>query len=650
MWNYELIFNSKRPARCPCIFCMRIQLIGLCALLCFHGALLAAENPVSPYVDPAQLNCPWPKHSFYLEPWRGYLETRPADTFVHGIGINYNLPPGADDWAVRILAESGFKSFRIEIGWDQVSWDETHLNSQKRIGHLLALCKRYGIRPNLLLNANHGAPCPTRFFSKKLAEDAPAGSRTVKFTDNDGLVINHSGINHLSSSAAAEALIIAIDEKTGKCTLSKPLPKALKANEEVKMATLKYLPLFPVGTQQFEETARGWIRYAALVTQAASDAGIEDFDVEIWNELSFGSNFTQAQHYFDPPPFAKPKHFLHPGGCCWELARRTVETVKKAHPHARCIWGFSNTTFFDCPITDLPPGMDGQSYHPYGTGTRNYPKDEDYKDRPTFNIDGFTPTLQTRLPEGWAQLFIKTESLMRLLNPQARQNHPPATAVFHHYMTEHGVAPPECGVTDTAGCWKLKTQCALRSYCLWINKGIDVLDYFCAYDGKPTGMGLLPSDIKGISADVKWEEIATPPMKAVRNLSRAMEGAKPLEKTVALGAQVTELGEPRKIFEGDAKHPPLWQRQAFAVLPFQVDEHRFVIAVYAMTYDVTRHFEPEAYRVTLGGFAGKVQSVALYDPVADAKERVNVKPDGAGGVTVEFEATDTPQLLTIVTR
>ena len=67
---------------------------------------------------------------------------------------------------------------------------------------------------------------------------------------------------------------------------------------------------------------------------------------------------------------------------------------------------------------------------------------------------------------------------------------------------------------------------------------------------------------------------------------------------------VTELAEPRKIFEGDGKHPPLWQRQAFAVLPFQVDPHRFVIAVYAMTYDATKHFEPEPYRVSISGLPG----------------------------------------------
>jgi hypothetical protein len=629
---------------------MKCGLLAAFLVLCNSGPLLAQAEEVAPYVDPSQLDVPWPKHSFYKEPWRAYLETRPAETLVHGIGINYNLPASADDLTVRLLAESGFKSFRIEVGWDQVTWDETHLRSEARFKHLLVLCKQYGIRPNLLLNANHGAPCPVRFFEKRLAEDAPAGSRVVKFTDITDLVVGHSGINHLSSSAAAEALIIAFNTKTGECRLSKPLPKGLVRGARVPMATLKYVPLFPVGTPEFEETAKGWLRYATLVTDLARTAGIDDFDVEIWNELSFGSNFTDARHYYDPPPFPKAKHFLHPGGSCWELARRTVASVKAAHPHARCIWGFSNTTFFDCPITDLPPGMDGQSYHPYGTGTHTYPKDEDYKDRPWFNIDGFTPTLQTRLPEGWAQLYLKTESLIRLLDPRVRTNHPSGTSLFHHYMTEHGVVPAECGISDTSGSWDIKTRCALRSYCFWINKGIDVLDYYCAYESKPTGMGLLPPDITKLPADAKWEDVATPPMRAVRNLARAFDGAKPIKLPVPLRVAVTELGEPRKIFNGDGKHPPLWQRQAFAVLPFQVDDHRFVIAAYAMTYDATKRFEPQRYRLTLGGFPGRPESVSLYDPMTDAKPPLNVQSTNRDSVTVEFAATDMPQLVTIVTR
>lgn len=619
-----------------------------CFATVFLLAFLAAgENAVEPYADPAQLNCPSPKHSFYLEPWRGFVETRAAEVLVNGIGINYNVPPLADDWAARVLAESGFKSFRIEVGWGSVSWDETHLNDEKRLRHLLELCKRYRVRPNLLLNANHGVPCPVEFFDKRLGEDAPAGSRSVKFTDYAGLVVGHSGINHLTGSAAAEAMITAIDPQTGQCRLSKPLPKAFKTGQVVKMATLKHMPLFPVGTREFEETANGWVRYALLVTDLAADAGIDQFDVEIWNELSFGSNFTDASHYYDPAPFPKPKNLLLPGGSCWELARRTVEAVKKSHPHARLIWGFSNTTFFHCPVPQLPPGMDGQSYHPYGTGTKIYPRDEDL---PRFNLDGFAPTLQTRLPEGWAHLFLKTETLMRLLNPEARRNHPPGTSQFHHYMTEHGVAPTEDGITDAAGCWEIKTKCALRSFCLWINKGIDTLDYFCAYDPKVSGMGLLPPEIEDIPAGVKWDEVATPPLKAVRNLTRAFEGARPLETTSPLQFEVTELGEPRKIFDGDAAHRPLWQRQAFAVLPFQVDAHKFVIAVYAMTYDATRHFDPEPYRMTISGLPATVDSVSLYDPIADARPTVTSKPSGSNGVEVEFNATDCPQLLTIVTH
>ncbi|MFA0757632.1 MAG: hypothetical protein KEFWMYNX_001853 [Candidatus Fervidibacter sp.] len=60
-------------------------------------------------------------------------------------------------------------------------------------------------------------------------------------------------------------------------------------------------------------------------------------------------------------------------------------------------------------------------------------------------------------------------------------------------MTEHGVAPPECGVADEQGAWLLKAKTVLRAFCFWLNKGIDVLHYFCACGEKPTDMGLSPT-------------------------------------------------------------------------------------------------------------------------------------------------------------
>ena len=209
--------------------------------------------------------------------------------------------------------------------------------------------------------------------------------------------------------------------------------------------------------------------------------------------------------------------------------------MKARYPKARCVWGFSNTTFFHVPVEGLPRGTDGQSYHPYGTGTRTFPRNEDYRDKPELNVNGFTPTAEFRIPEGVADTLIKTESLMRLVNPEARLKHPPGVERFHHYMTEHGVAPEEAGANDEAAAWRLKTLCAMRFYCLWLNKGVNVLHYFSAYEDKAMGMGLLPPDLKGLAPDAEFDAVATPPLKALRNLTRAFEGSAPLGRFAPCG-------------------------------------------------------------------------------------------------------------------
>jgi hypothetical protein len=327
------------------------------------------------------------------------------------------------------------------------------------------------------------------------------------------------------------------------------------------------------------------------------------------------------------------------------MARRTIEAVKKEHPHARCIWGFSNTTFHHTPVAKLPPGTDGQSYHPYGTGTRTLPDQETHRDHPEFNLEGYTPPLEIRMPEGWAHTFIQTECIMRLLNPAARTNRPPDTKRFFHYMTEHGVAPPECGITDADGAWKLKAKCALRSYLLWMNKGIDVLAYYCAYEHAATGMGLMPTNLPVLSADAKFADIATPPMKAVRNLTRAFGGSVPLAATTPLRLDVTSLGEQRKVFDGDGTHPPLWHRDVFAALPFQTGPRSFIIACYVMTCDITKPIADETYRLTIGNLPTAEFHASLYDPFKDRTVPVKMVKRTDGEMTVELPAQDSPRLL-----
>lgn len=604
------------------------------------------EYPVSRYIDADQANCPWPKVSHYKQPWRSYLETRSGYDFLHGIGVNLHIPADAEELAIRLLAETGFKSFRIEIGWGEMNWEETALNSEERFRRKLALCSKYGIRPTLLINAHQGVPCPTRFFKRRLVADAPKGATTVQLDSVTDLIVGRSGLSGLSDYWAAEALVTSVDPARNEITLSKPLPKALSAGE-LSMATLKYAPLHAVGSAEFDETAAGWVRHALYICRLAREAGLKDFDLEIWNELTFGTHFLNINDYYDPKspkaPVAQPD-FLHKNGRCWELARQTVDAVKQKYPGVRVIWGFSNTTFFHCPIAELPPGMDGQSYHPYGTGTREIKGRPDRPDQPS--LEGFVPVYTLRMPEGWAPTFVQTESLMRHLKADVRRKTaPPGVAHFHHYMTEHGVLPPECGVSDEAGAWRLKALCATRSFALWLNKGVDVLHYFDAYEDKVSSFGLLPVNLRQLAGDVAFDDVATPPMKAIRNLGRAFEGSVPMEKTDPIDVEVTALGPQTKIFEGDATHPPLWDREVLAVLPFQVSAEKHVVVLYVMTRDVTRSFGVRKFRLKFHGVKG--ERINAEDILSGIGIGVQKNQFEGTSLTATLEVGDQPVAVTI---
>ncbi|HEX5176914.1 MAG TPA: hypothetical protein VFV83_07795, partial [Chthoniobacteraceae bacterium] len=508
---------------------MRLRAIaGAFALVVLggEGAVCADEYPVAPYTDPAQLDCPWPKQSHYLQPWRGYIETKSGWDFLNGIGINLNIPNENEELAVRLLAETGFRTCRIEVGFGKSKWDESGLIDEETFRRRIALCAQHGLRPTFLINAHHGLPCPAKSFKRALVRDAPKGSRTIQLDDVSEIEIGRTGLDHVTEYWAAEILVTEVNQESREVTLSKPLPKDLAAGE-VAMSTLKYAPLHPVGTGEFDATAAGWIAHTLRVCRIASAMGLRDFDIEIWNELTFGTHFLSINDYYDkaaPKITAPESDFLKPGGRCWELAKRTVDAVKSEFPQVRCIWGFSNTTFHHTPIAQLPPGMDGQSYHPYGTGTRTFTGELPRADQPS--LERFVPRYEVRMPEGIMQTFIQTESLIRHLNPLDRLTRKPrGVSRFRHYITEHGVLAAECGVTDEAGAWRLKTLCAARSFCLWLNKGVDALHYFSAFEKEPCSFGILPANLPSLPPETRFEDVATPPMRALRNLTAVFRGS-----------------------------------------------------------------------------------------------------------------------------
>lgn len=625
----------------------RVALLGALASLFTAGAANAQEFAVRSYTNPSFLDMRWGERSFYRQPWRAFLETRSGYDFLQGIGVVYNVNSN-DALAARTLAEAGFRSVRFEIGWGLMRWDEAGFTNATRLQQVMRLFRKYGLRPTFLLNGHHGQPCPTQTTQRRVSGDVPTGATALRLDDVRGLVPGRTGLSKLTGYRAAEVFLTRIEAATGVCTLSRPLPVALRAGATVELATLKYRPLFPVGTHAFEETAAGWTRYAIQVCRMARDAGLQDYDLEIWNELTFGSDFLNINNYYEPDIAVFPANTtpLRPGGQNWELAARTIRAVKSQFPEARVIWGFSNITFFHTPLENLPPGTDGQSYHPYGVGTRRFPDQEQMRDKPWLNVDRYTPRMEVRIPEGWAHLFHQTESLMRLINPVARKRAPQGTARFRHYMTEHGVSPlSDLGVRDAQRAWEVKAKVALRSYCLWLNKGIDTLHTYCAYAPDPLGMGLLAPELPKLDANAAFSQAATRPLQAIQNLTRTFVDCVPIAKPRQLDFDVTALGRQSAVFTGNRFAPSLWQRETFAALPFQVNPKRFIIAIYQMSFDVLNPPRPGTYRLTIKNLPNWATFHDYYDPLYNMTAPYKVVHRAANTFTIEIEASDSPRLL-----
>ncbi|MGO9321416.1 MAG: hypothetical protein ACLQBY_11535 [Solirubrobacteraceae bacterium] len=279
---------------------------------------LAAETGevVSDPIDPRFLtDVPFGASSFWIQPWRAYLDTWPASRLLDSLGINFNdVNPILGEDAAQLLQDSGFTLARKEIPWDSLSYsDPSAFRNESRIESALSTLHKHGLRPLIVLNANAQDPGPSKHVELQTVSEAPAGARTVTLSAASAaeVVPGKTAFNGLTFKGP-DILITAVGVADG-ATLSKPLPAALPAGIHGG-TTLRYAPFarptLPDGQPNpaFQETLRGWLAYvAAVCRKAASVVGPEGYDLEIWNELGFGSQFLNAEHYYSPPAEAGPQ-------------------------------------------------------------------------------------------------------------------------------------------------------------------------------------------------------------------------------------------------------------------------------------------------------------------------------------------------------
>jgi hypothetical protein len=660
----------------------------------------------TPYTDPRQLtDMPFYINSHWLHPWRAYMDTVPASTFLDGIGVNYNADSTVSpDLVMHMLAAHGVHRIRYEIAWTGVDYaTETQLSGATQIRQVLQAASTYGIRPTILLNGNQGIPCPALLFSRMLAASAHAGDTSVTLTDASGLVVGYSGLSNLTSYWAAEALITGISGNT--ISLSKPLPASigngtgvLQAGAVVPMATLKYRPFSPPDTPEYAATMAGWLKYVDLVARTvAADLGTTGqpdlgFDIEIWNELSFGSAFLYINQYDTLHPHTYPVAGNRYGDGTSVFANIIAATARYAETHpvdfagVQFDDGFANTIPWPACGSE-PARIAAISRHPYA-GRHTYPRDPgeagivaaDALGRP--DTHPFTPSYTALFPEYIGE-GLQTETMLRDASPltssvngalHGRDARQVGSKVVpcQSWITEVNIAPSDDGITDLATALAVKARTSARYLAFYLNKGVTQLDFFSTSSGDlSTGMvrdTFLAYAAHATAYPTDDRPYTSPALAVIGRIAARMHDGldRSLRPTTTRRLQVLGIGDSHNHmqFRGDgtAAHPNLYDRDVFAFLPYQVNVHRFLIPYYVVTRDVLHVYDPHAaddrryemppeqFTLQVAGLHAQGAAINAYDPINDRMVPVQVLAASPREVTLRVTAADYPYLLTVQER
>jgi hypothetical protein len=676
--------------------------------------LLPSGGAETDPIDPRYLTAvPFGTSSFWVQPWRAYLDTWPASRLLDSLGVNFNVSAAQAQATAQLLQDSGFELARIEINWSSLSYeDPTRFVNEAHIRARLEALHDHGLRPLILLNANSEAPTPARQVTLETAAPAPAGAQTVTLTPASAAAVvpGRTGFDRLSFGGDPDILITSV-AAGGFATLSRPLPSALAAGEH-RGSTLLYAPFGAPYLENgepnpaFRATLAGWLGYvAAVCREAASVFGPEGYDLEVWNELSFGSQFLNAE-YYGPAAASEPEEAeAGPGAVTKEITKALLqETVAYVRNPANGIPagvgisdGFASQTPFPSGAK-APPGLTALSKHLYA-GAKSFPADypagairpiDALGARDTGSNNSFAPLFiphyQSLLPE-YFLTATSTETAIRDLAPfttyvygypHGREVAPPGGGPPQKWMTEYnlstaGATPvgpdettPEPVTLTPADKAHFQAKALLRSLVATISKGM-TREYFYAATGGALGL-IDKSFFTALEADpgaYPGDRLGGETMNAFRNLLTPFQGPGPTGAPRQLQLlSIAQEGDHAQ-FSGDGTpaHPSLYDREVLAVFPFQASPTRFEIPVYVMTRDLLTLYRPEApatdtarfdlpdetFHITLGNLpeTSAPPTVSAYDPLRDETTPAQLRSRAGASAVFEIAATDYPRILTI---
>lgn len=640
---------------------------------------LVRSKAISPslYINQAYLTeLSFGYYSHWIQPWRAYMETIPAKVFLDGIGIVLNVQNSINnpELIAQMLSKHGFARVRLEIGWNHLDFeDETKLSlkSEEKFKRILLALQKYNIRPLILLNSHHSQPCPAKNTQYTLIKDAHIGDRIIYLDNVSDLRVNYSGLSQLNQKSwGAEYLITNIVENI--VVFSKPLSRNIRAGESVLITTLKYRPFSIPGSEDYIETMTGWKQYLETVTQFVTDTletnqnNDKGFDLEIWNELTFGSNFLYINKYYEPG------FYIYKEKSIWENLIQETASYVDAHPNnfsgVAIGNGFASTIPWPASL-EQPPRINALCKHPYKNRVF-YP--EDARKGKSFNAllqkSSFIPSYSAFFPE-YIATALQTETIIRDTAP----------ITSRIYTRKHGryarivgnkVIPTPVWITEVNSnleqdnprisierALQVKAKAIARYFCFYLNKGVTQL-YLYGVGGGDKGLGILQDNF----LEYVKEGNTTYPLNDDFYVSPALKVVSRIVNKISqeLDANLTKTNPIELIsvqdrhnnyqFQGDGskEHPDLRDRDVFAFLPFQINEHKYVIPYYVMTRDIMQDLAPEKFTIEIAGKQlHREISVKVYDPLKDVSVPVTSDFKKIGNLRLNVYATDYPYLLTI---
>lgn len=603
----------------------------------------------------------WGRRSHWIEPWRSYLDTTPAIDVLNGLGINLNSKQKQIPYVCELLARMGFRRVRIEPGWNSLSYSDPSkftTTGESAFKTQVESLKNNGLRPLILLNANHGDPCPSTAVTLKATEAAPVGATTLK-VETAGLASIVKGRTGISQSGIKSNILFKDYSEDGTVQLSQPLKAEVKVGTIPQVFTLKYEPFRSVAdttgatpNAAFEETMLGWLNYAKVVTNRCKELlGSEEFDVEVWNELGFGSNFLGINNYYSPAIETTSSNTLP---AIWGRTLAFLRDPANGVPNIGVNNGFVNQS----NGIMAGPGATANSRHPY-PGRQVYPtfdtkedstgnvfesgalpEDANGKVANTKNAKGFlvpifVPEYVAWFPEA-PFCYLQTECKVldtapytsyipnnskgdthgrtapAAKEPSPKDEHGGLQASCYSKQVA-GQAPVRLWVTETnIGSWAngvpnvtaadkrhLETKVILRSLIIYLTKGVQALYFYAAGDGAANDLSLIDKTF--------FEDVAARPeypgdaaggetMLAVGRLTGTLAGATQISKqgTVSLADLTDYAGNVQ--FKGttafpEYSFPDKTNKDCFFFAPMQVnDSRKFVCSVYVMTKNVAHEY------------------------------------------------------------